>query len=79
MTTGEIQAHLDDVYGAQASRELISKVTDAVNDELVAWRNRPLDRIYPVCFIDAITEDPGRGGREPAGVRRGRGEPGRQT
>jgi putative transposase len=36
------------------SRELISKVTDKVVDELVAWQNRPLDRVYPVLFIDAI-------------------------
>ncbi len=54
LTTGEIQAHLHDVYGAEVSRELMSKVTDAVNDELAAWRNRPLDRIHPVVFVDAI-------------------------
>jgi len=54
LTTGEIQAHLSDVYSADVSRDLISKVTDAVNEELAAWRNRPLDRIYAVVFIDAI-------------------------
>lgn len=54
LTTGEIQAHLSEVYSADVSRDLISKVTDAVNDELIAWRNRPLDRVYAVCFIDAI-------------------------
>jgi putative transposase len=54
LTTGEIQAHLAEVYGAEVSRELISKVTDAVNEELAAWRNRPLDRVYPVLFVDAI-------------------------
>jgi putative transposase len=54
LTTGEIQAHLAEVYGAGVSRELVSKVTDAVNDELAAWRNRPLDRIYAVLFVDAI-------------------------
>ncbi len=54
LTTGEIQAHLAEVYGAEVSRDLISKVTDAVNEELAAWRNRPLDRICPVMFIDAI-------------------------
>ena len=54
MTTGEIQAHLAEVYEADMSRDLISKVTDAVIDELVAWRNRPLDRVYPVVFVDAI-------------------------
>jgi hypothetical protein len=46
LTTGEIQAHLGEIYEADVSRELISKVTDAVNDDLAAWRSRPLDRIY---------------------------------
>jgi putative transposase len=36
------------------SRETISKITDRVLDELAAWANRPLDRVYPVLFIDAI-------------------------
>jgi putative transposase len=54
LTTGEIQAHLAEVYEADVSRELISKVTDAVVDELNAWRNRPLDRVYPVVFVDAL-------------------------
>jgi transposase-like protein len=54
LTTGEIQAHLAEVYGAEVSRDLVSKVTDPVNDELTAWRNRPLDRVYPVLFAVAI-------------------------
>ncbi|SCL69667.1 IS256 family transposase [Micromonospora peucetia] len=54
LTTGEISAHLADVYDAEVSRELISRVTDSVLDEMEAWRQRPLDRIYPVVFIDAL-------------------------
>ncbi|GAB3968823.1 hypothetical protein GCM10027615_21510 [Plantactinospora veratri] len=54
LTTGEISAHLADVYDADVSRELISRVTDSVLDEMEAWRQRPLDRIYPVVFIDAL-------------------------
>src|SRR4051812_9859379 len=54
MTTGEIAAHLAEVYGTQVSRETISKITDAVIEEMTAWLNRPLDRVYPVVFIDAI-------------------------
>ena len=54
LTTGEIQAHLAEVYGAEVSRDLISRVTDTVNEELAAWRNRPLDRVYAVVFVDAI-------------------------
>lgn len=54
LTTGEIAAHLGEIYGTTVSRELISKITDKVVDELTAWHNRPLDRVYPVIFVDAI-------------------------
>jgi putative transposase len=54
LTTGEIAAHLAEIYGTTVSRELISKVTDKVIDELTTWQNRPLDRVYPVLFVDAI-------------------------
>jgi transposase-like protein len=54
LTTGEIQAHLAEIYGTDVSRDLISRVTDAVVDELTSWQSRPLDRVYPVLLIDAI-------------------------
>src|SRR5690606_32232199 len=54
LTTGEIAAHLAEVYDAEISRETISKITDAVLEEMGGWLNRPLDRVYPVIFIDAI-------------------------
>ena len=54
LTTGEVQAHLAEVYGTEVSRETISKITDAVLEEMSDWLNRPLDRVYPVVFIDAI-------------------------
>ena len=54
LTTGEVQAHLAEVYGTDVSRETISKITDAVLEEMADWLNRPLDRVYPVVFIDAI-------------------------
>ncbi|QGK72245.1 IS256 family transposase [Allosaccharopolyspora coralli] len=54
LTTGEIQAHLADIYDARVSRELISKITDKVVDDLNSWQIRPLDRVYPVVLIDAI-------------------------
>ena len=54
MTTGDIQAHLFDIYGTEISRDTISRITDAVVDDLIAWQNRPLDRVYPVVLIDAI-------------------------
>jgi putative transposase len=54
LTTGEIQAHLAEIYDVQVSRDLVSRVTDTVAEELAAWQSRPLDRVYPVLLIDAI-------------------------
>jgi putative transposase len=54
LTTGEIQAHLSEVYGAQVSRQTISTITDKVLDAMGEWQNRPLDPVYPVIFLDAV-------------------------
>jgi transposase-like protein len=54
LTTGEVQAHLAEVYGAEVSRQTVSTITDKVIDGMAEWQNRPLDRVYPVIFIDAI-------------------------
>ena len=54
LTTGEISAHLAEVYGANVSRQTISTITDKVIEGMVEWQNRPLDCVYPVIFIDAI-------------------------
>ena len=54
MTTGDIQAHLAEIYDTEISRETISKITDAIVEDMVAWQNRPLDPIYAVLLIDAI-------------------------
>jgi transposase-like protein len=54
MTTRDIEAHLREVYGVAASRELISKVTDVVADEIELWRNRPLDEVYPIVYVDGL-------------------------
>ena len=54
LTTGEISAHFADVYGATVSKDTISRITDKVLEEMADWRGRPLDRVYPVIFIDAI-------------------------
>ena len=55
MTVRDVQAHLEEIYGVEVSPDLISKVTDGVWDELEAWRNRPLDAMYPIVYIDALT------------------------
>ena len=54
LTTGEVAAHLADVYGAEVSKDTISRITERVVEELQAWQSRPLDQVYPVVFIDAI-------------------------
>jgi putative transposase len=54
LTTGEISAHLGEVYGADVSKQTISTITDKVMDGMAEWQNRPLDRVYPVIFLDAI-------------------------
>ena len=54
MTTREIQAHLAEIYGVEVSPALISNVTEAVQDEVRAWQNRPLEPLYPIVYLDAL-------------------------
>lgn len=54
LTTGEIQAHLEQVYDVEVSRSLISRVTEKVAAELEAWRSRPLDSVYAVLYVDCL-------------------------
>ena len=54
LTTGEIQAHLEEIYDTEVSRETISKITDEIVADMAVWQNRPLDAVYPVLLIDAI-------------------------
>jgi putative transposase len=50
----EIQGHIEEIYGVEASPSLISAITDAVMEEVTAWQNRPLEPCYPIVFMDAI-------------------------
>jgi len=54
MPVREIQSHLEEIYGTEVSPTLISSVTDAVTDEAKAWQMRPLDRLYPIVYMDCI-------------------------
>ena len=54
MTTREIQAHLEEIYGVEVGASLISKVTDAVVDEMRNWQQCPLECCYPIVYIDAL-------------------------
>jgi transposase-like protein len=54
LTSGEICAHLAEVYGTSVSKETISVITDRVLDTMAEWQARPLDTVYPVLFVDCI-------------------------
>ena len=54
LSTRDIEAHLRELYGVRVGRDLISRVTDAVLDDVKAWQQRPLDDVYPVLFLDAF-------------------------
>jgi putative transposase len=54
LSTRDIEAHLAELYGVSVGRDLISRVTDAVLDDVKAWQKRPLDDLYPVLFLDAL-------------------------
>jgi putative transposase len=54
LTTGEISAHFQEIYGASVSKETISRITDKVLEEMTDWCNRPLDEVYAAIFVDAV-------------------------
>lgn len=54
LTVREIQGHIREIYGAEVSPDLISRVTDAVMEEVKEWQSRPLDACYPIIFFDAL-------------------------
>ncbi len=52
MTTREIAAAFKELYDADVSPALVSKVTDAVMEQVTEWQNRPLDAVYPIVYLD---------------------------
>jgi transposase-like protein len=54
LTTGEVAAHLKEVFGVETSKETVSAITDRVLEGMAEWRSRPLDPVYPVLIIDAV-------------------------
>jgi putative transposase len=54
LSVRDIQAHLRDLYGVQVGHDLISRVTDAVMDDVREWQQRPLEDVYPVVFLDCL-------------------------
>src|SRR5579863_4444063 len=54
LSTRDIEAHLEEIYGVRVGRDLISRVTDAVMDDAREWAKRPLEDVYPIVFLDAL-------------------------
>lgn len=54
MTVRDIQGHLKDLYGVEVSPDLVSRVTDAVKEDVTNWQGRPLDPVYPIVYLDAL-------------------------
>jgi len=54
LSTRDIRAHLEEVYGLRVSADLVSRVTDAVLEEVSDWQNRALEPVYPIVFLDAL-------------------------
>jgi putative transposase len=54
LSTRDIEDHLRDIYGVDASATLISRITDRIVPELNEWQSRPLSEVYPVVFFDGI-------------------------
>jgi putative transposase len=54
MTVRDIAAHLSELYGVEVGRDTISRITDAVLEDVEAWRTRPLDAVYPIVYFDAL-------------------------
>lgn len=54
LSTRDIRVHLEEVYGLKVSADLVSRVTDAVLEEVSDWQNRALEPMYPIVFLDAL-------------------------
>ena len=54
MTTRDISSHIKDIYGFGISETMLSKITNKILPTIEEWQNRPLERIYPIVFLDAI-------------------------
>jgi len=54
LSTRDISAHLQEIYGVEVGRDLISRVTDGIMDDVRDWTKRPLEDIYPIVFLDCM-------------------------
>ena len=63
MSVNDIREHLEKIYATEVSGDLISQVTNEVLEEVSAWRNRPLEEVYPIVYLDALVAKMREGGR----------------
>jgi transposase-like protein len=54
LTTREIEQHVKDIYGVEISPQFVSRATEELQQHIVDWQNRPLERIYPIIFVDGL-------------------------
>jgi putative transposase len=54
MTTREIEQHVKDIYGVEISPQFVSRVTEELQQQIVEWQSRPLERVYPIIFVDGL-------------------------
>lgn len=54
LSTREINAQIQDLYGIEVSSTMVSNITDQILPKIKEWQNRPLESIYPICFVDAV-------------------------
>jgi transposase-like protein len=54
MSTRDIEDHMRDIYGIDVSPSMVSKITDKILPMIKEWQSRPLDRVYPIVYLDAI-------------------------
>jgi putative transposase len=54
MTTREIEDHIREIYGMEISPQFVSRATEQIQQQIVDWQNRPLERVYPIVFVDGL-------------------------
>lgn len=54
MSTRDIEEHMKEIYGNDVSPSMVSKITDKILPMITEWQSRPLEKIYPIVFLDAI-------------------------
>ena len=54
MTTREIEQHVKEIYGVEISPQFVSRVTEELQQQITEWQSRPLERVYPIVFVDGL-------------------------